>query len=177
MLKKFAPLLVFVLMLVFLGIGLTRDPRHIPSPLIDKPMPSFSLSQLNDQQNTLSSEDLLGEVSLSNVWAAWCVGCRIKHEVLLDLSRRKMVSIYGLNYKDEREDALAWLKQHGDPYTLIAHDLQGKVGIDFGVYGAPETFIIDKQGIIRYKHIGPLTREIVEQDILPRIEQLKLVGS
>ncbi len=177
MLKKFAPLAIFVLMLVFLGIGLTRDPSHIPSPLIDKPMPVFDLARLKDEQQRLASGDLLGEVALINVWASWCVGCRIEHDVLLSLSRRKVVNIYGLNYKDRREDALAWLQRFGDPYTSTAHDLEGKVGIDFGVYGAPETFLIDQQGVIRYKHIGPLTSEIIEKELLPRIEQLKVAGS
>ena len=177
MLKKLAPLAIFLLILVFLGIGLTRDPSIIPSPLIDKPMPTFDLASLKNQEQRLVSSDLLGEVSLINVWASWCVGCRIEHDVLLSLSRRRVINIYGLNYKDKREDALAWLQQFGDPYTSIAHDLDGKVGIDFGVYGAPETFLIDAQGIVRYKHIGPLTMDIVETDILPRIAQLRPADS
>ena len=177
MLRKFAPLAIFLLMLVFLGIGLTRDPSHIPSPLIDKPMPEFELARLKDQQQSLSSTDLIGEVSLLNVWASWCVGCRIEHDVLLNLSRRGIVNIYGLNYKDKREDALAWLQQFGDPYTSTAHDFEGKVGIDFGVYGAPETFLIDKQGMVRYKHIGPLNMDIIEKELLPRIKELQLLGS
>lgn len=176
MLNKSVPLLIFVLMVVFLGVGLTRDPRHIPSPLIDKPMPDFSLATLHDETQQIASTDLLGEVSLLNVWASWCVACRVEHPLLMDLHRRGDVRIYGLNYKDRREDALAWLQQYGDPYTRIAHDLDGRVGIDFGVYGAPETFLIDREGLVRYKHIGPLTQDIVQQDILPMLARFDAPG-
>ena len=176
MLQKLVPLLIFIVLVIFLGIGLTLNPREVPSPLINKPMPVFSLPQLKESDKTLSSTDLLNEVSLLNVWASWCVACRAEHPVLLDLSSTGVINIYGLNYKDKREDALRWLDYHGDPYTKNVHDLNGKLGIDFGVYGVPETFIIDHKGIIRYKHIGPITEDILENKILPIIKQLKAVG-
>jgi len=176
MLQKLAPLLIFIVLVVFLGIGLTLDPREIPSPLINKPMPVFSLTQLKESDKTLSSTDFLNEVFLFNVWASWCVACRSEHPVLLDLSRTGVVNIYGLNYKDKREEALRWLDYYGDPYTKNVHDLNGKLGIDFGVYGVPETFIIDHEGIIRYKHIGPITEDILKNKLLPIIKQLKAVG-
>ena len=176
MLQKLAPLLIFIVLVVFLGIGLTLDSREIPSPLINKPMPVFSLTQLKESDKTLSSTDFLNEVFLFNVWASWCVACRSEHPVLLDLSRTGVVNIYGLNYKDKREEALRWLDYYGDPYTKNVHDLNGKLGIDFGVYGVPETFIIDHEGIIRYKHIGPITEDILKNKLLPIIKQLKAVG-
>ncbi len=176
MLQKLAPLLIFIVLVVFLGIGLTLNPREIPSPLIDKPMPIFSLPQLKESDKTLSSNDFLSKVSLLNVWASWCVACRSEHPVLLDLSRTGVVNIYGLNYKDKREEALRWLDYYGDPYTKNIHDLSGKLGIDFGVYGVPETFIIDQKGIIRYKHIGPITEDILKNKLLPIIKQLQAVS-
>ena len=176
MLQKLAPLLIFIVLVVFLGIGLTLNPREIPSPLIDKPMPVFSLPQLKESDKILSSNDLLSEVSLLNVWASWCVACRSEHTVLLNLSRTGAINIYGLNYKDKREDALRWLDYYGDPYTKNVHDLDGKLGIDFGVYGVPETFIIDQKGIIRYKHIGPITEDILKNKLLPIVKQLEAVG-
>ena len=177
MLRKLAPLLIFIVLVVFLGIGLTLNPREVPSPLIDKPMPVFSLNQLKESDKTLSSTDFLGEVSLLNVWASWCVACRDEHPVLLDLAQNGVINIYGLNYKDQREAALRWLDYFGDPYTKSAHDLNGMVGIDFGVYGVPETFIIDNKGIIRYKHIGPVYEDVLKNKLLPMIEQLKAAGS
>jgi len=177
MLRKLAPLLIFIVLVVFLGIGLTLNPREVPSPLIDKPMPAFSLAQLKDKDKTLSSADFLNEVSLFNVWASWCVACRVEHPVLLNLARTSVINIYGLNYKDNREEALRWLNNFGDPYTKSAHDLDGKVGIDFGVYGVPETFIVDHKGIIRYKHIGPITEDILQNKLMPIIEKLKVAES
>lgn len=177
MLRKLTPLLLFIVLVAFLGIGLTLDPRIIPSPLIDKPLPVFSLPQLKDTGQTLSSTDFLNEVSLINVWASWCVACRIEHPVLLELAKTGVINIYGLNYKDRRDDALGWLKYFGDPYTKIAHDLEGMVGIDFGVYGVPETFVIDRQGIIRYKQVGPVTEDVLKEVILPIIEKLKVADT
>lgn len=173
MTQKLIPLLIFIILIVFLGIGLTRDPSLVPSPLIDKQLPEFSLEQVKNMDKTLSSIDLLGQVSLLNVWASWCVACRSEHPILLKLARSGLVNIYGLNYKDQREDAIHWLDYYGDPYTTSAYDHTGKIGIEYGVYGVPETFIIDKKGFIRYKHIGPVTDEILEKKILPIIEQLK----
>ncbi len=177
MLQKLAPLLIFIVLVAFLGIGLTLNPREVPSPLIDKPMPAFSLPQLKESDKTLSSTDFLDEVSLLNVWASWCVACRAEHPVLLDLARTGVINIYGLNYKDNREEAMRWLDHFGDPYTKSAHDLDGMVGIDFGVYGVPETFIIDRKGIIRYKNIGPITEDILKNKLMPIIEKLKVAGS
>jgi len=172
--KRFLiPLGIFIVIVVFLGIGLTLDPRRIPSPLIDKPAPAFALAQLSDPGKTLSQKDLLGQVWVLNVWASWCVACREEHPVLVEFARSKVVPIYGLNYKDKREDALAWLRQFGNPYVMSIVDDAGRTGIDYGVYGVPETFVIDKQGVIRYKNIGPVTPEILEAKILPLIRKLQ----
>jgi cytochrome c biogenesis protein CcmG/thiol:disulfide interchange protein DsbE len=173
MTQKLIPLVLFLILVVFLGIGLTRDPSLVPSPLIDKQLPEFSLEQVKNIDKTLSSVDLHGQVSLLNVWASWCVACRSEHPVLLKLARSGLVKIYGLNYKDQREDAIRWLDHYGDPYTTSAYDHSGKIGIEYGVYGVPETFVIDNKGLIRYKHIGPVTDNILEKKILPIIEQLK----
>lgn len=161
-------------MAIFLGIGLTLDPREVPSPLINKASPAFSLPQLHAPEKTLGQQDLLGKVSLLNVWASWCVACRQEHHFLLELSKQNIVPIYGLNYKDKAEDAKRWLIQYGgDPYVTSAHDLDGRVGIDWGVYGVPETFVIDKKGTIRYKQIGPLNYKAWSETILPIIQQLQ----
>lgn len=167
------PLAVFLVMVVFLGIGLTLDPREVPSPFIGKPAPAFTLPQVADASKTLSPADLKGQVYLLNVWASWCVSCREEHPVLVELSKTKAVPIYGLNYKDEREDALGWLRRFGNPYTASAFDADGRVGINWGVYGVPETFVVDKQGIIRHKQTGPITPEILETKLLPLIRQLQ----
>jgi cytochrome c biogenesis protein CcmG, thiol:disulfide interchange protein DsbE len=172
MIRKLVPLLIFITLVIFLGIGLTRDPRLVPSPLIDKPVPEFSLPGLANADQQLGSSDLKGHISLLNVWASWCVACRAEHPVLLNLAKKNVVTLYGLNYKDNREDALRWLEYYGNPYVESAHDFDGKVGIDFGVYGVPETFIVDKQGVIRYKHIGPITEDTLKQNILPLIDKL-----
>jgi cytochrome c biogenesis protein CcmG/thiol:disulfide interchange protein DsbE len=171
-LKYIVPLGIFVVLCIFLGIGLTRDPRLVPSPFIDKPAPVFTLTQLHDPQVTFSPEQMKGKVWLLNVWASWCPACKIEHPVLNDMSRRGIAPIVGLNYKDQRADAKRWLQQNGDPYQLSVWDFEGKVGIDFGVYGAPETFVIDKQGVIRFKQIGPITPEVLEKTLLPLIAKL-----
>ena len=165
------PLALFVVLVAFLWVGLGRDPREVPSPLIGKPAPSFALPQIHGDK-PLSTAELRGKVWLLNVWASWCVSCRVEHPLLVDLSRSGSVPIVGLDYKDKREDGLQWLAKHGDPYRLSAYDDEGKVGIDYGVYGVPETFVIDKQGVIRYKQIGPITPEALEQKILPLIRKL-----
>lgn len=170
------PLFVFLGLVILLGVGLTLDPSEVPSPFIGKPAPSFSLPQVGDPAQRLGSTDLKGQVSLLNVWASWCVSCRQEHPVLNGLSKRGIVPIYGLNYKDEQEAALGWLNQYGNPYAASAFDADGKVGIDWGVYGVPETFVIDKQGIIRYKQTGPVTEQILEQTLLPLIRQLQQEG-
>jgi cytochrome c biogenesis protein CcmG/thiol:disulfide interchange protein DsbE len=172
-LRYLVPLGLFLLLATFLYRGLSLDPREVPSPLIDKPMPTFSLPRLQDPAATLGDADLRGDVFLLNIWATWCTACRAEHDVLLELARTGKVPIYGLNYKDERAAAQRWLQQLGDPYVANAFDADGRTGIDWGVYGAPETFLVDREGIIRYKHIGPLTREIVHGEILPLVARLE----
>jgi len=170
--KALIPLGIFVGLVALLGIGLTLKPREIPSPLIDKPAPVFSLPQLQ-KDAPLSLEDMRGQVWLLNVWASWCVACREEHPVLIDFARRGVLPVIGLNYKDKHDEALAWLGEHGDPYTTSIVDAEGRVGIDYGVYGVPETFLIDRKGRIRYKHIGPLTPEAIEKELMPRIKELQ----
>ncbi len=172
--KRFlVPLGIFIVLVVFLAVGLTRDPREVPSPLIDQPAPPFTLVQLHEPARQLSVADLKGQVWLLNVWASWCVSCRQEHPLMVELSKAGVVPIYGLNYKDKRDDALRWLDQFGDPYTVSVMDADGKVGIDYGVYGVPETYVIDKQGTIRYKQIGPVTPEVLKQTIIPLVRKLQ----
>ena len=172
--KRFlVPLGIFIVLLLFLAVGLRLDPRKVPSPLIDKPAPAFTLPRLDDPQQRVSQKDLLGKVWLLNVWASWCVSCREEHPVLVEFAKKNVVPIYGLNYKDERKDALAWLAQFGNPYTVSIMDADGRVGIDYGVYGVPETYVIDKQGVIRYKQIGPITPELLDAKILPLVRKLQ----
>src|SRR5215831_15343713 len=144
------PLVVFVVLAGFLFVGLWRDPREVPSPLVGKPAPSFSLAQLHVPEKMLGAADMRGKVWLLNVWASWCVSCREEHPLLIEYAQSGVVPIYGLNYKDKREDAISWLSELGDPYVLSAFDEDGRVGIDYGVYGAPETYLIDRDGIIRF---------------------------
>jgi cytochrome c biogenesis protein CcmG/thiol:disulfide interchange protein DsbE len=167
------PLLVFVVMAAFLAIGLKLDPREVPSPLIGKPAPDFDLPQLAAQDQRLAAKDLRGQVWLLNVWASWCVACRQEHPLLVELSKSGQVKLYGLNYKDKREDALRWLANFGDPYLKSISDTDGLVGIDYGVYGVPETFVIDKQGVIRHKQIGPVTAESLRDTLLPLVAKLE----
>ncbi|MEW6312905.1 MAG: DsbE family thiol:disulfide interchange protein [Pseudomonadota bacterium] len=167
------PLGIFIVLVIFLGIGLTLNPREVPSPLIDKPAPEFQLTRLDDPDQMLGRKDMLGKVWLLNVWASWCVSCREEHPHLVELAQRNIVPIYGLDYKDKRDDALAWLNEFGNPYTASIMDVDGKIGIEYGVYGVPETFVIDKQGIIRYKQIGPVTPEALETKILPLVKELQ----
>ena len=172
--KRFlVPLGIFVVMVGFLAVGLRLNPREVPSPLINKPAPPFTLPELVDPQRTFSQKDMLGKVWMLNVWASWCVSCREEHPVLVAFSRRNIVPVYGLNYKDDRKDALAWLARLGDPYTMSIMDRDGRIGIDYGVYGVPETYVIDKQGVIRYKQIGPVTPEVLEAKILPLVKKLQ----
>lgn len=166
------PLSIFIVLAGFLAYGLQLNPREVPSPLIDKPAPAFRVAQLQAAEKTISPEDMKGKVWLLNVWASWCVSCRQEHPLLVDLARRNVVPVVGLNYKDQREAGIGWLREHGDPYVLSAFDLDGRIGIDYGVYGVPETFVIDKSGVIRYKHIGPVTVEALEKKILPKIKEL-----
>ena len=167
------PLAVFLVLLAFLFVGLFRDPREVPSPLVDKPAPSFSLAKLHQPGERLSNADMRGQVWLLNVWASWCVSCRVEHPLLVALAKADVVPVIGLAYKDKPEDGLAWLASNGDPYRMSIVDRDGRVGIDFGVYGVPETFVIDKAGIIRYKQIGPLTADALDKTILPLVRELQ----
>ncbi len=171
--KFLIPLGIFVVLAIFLGRSLSLDPREVPSPLIGKPAPAFSLSQLDIPAQMIGTEKLLGQVWILNVWASWCVACRDEHPVLVEFSKANAAPIYGLNYKDKREPALNWLQQLGNPYTASLFDENGRVGIDFGVYGVPETFVIDKQGVIRYKKTGPVTQETIQTIILPLVKKLQ----
>ena len=185
------PLVGFVVLVGFLAVGLNLNPREVPSPLVGKPTPGFTLPQLGADKN-FSPEDLKGKVWLLNVWATWCVSCRQEHPMLVEMARSQTVTLVGLNYKEIRGDAnydiakispesekalaseraSAWLKRHGDPYALSVLDLDGRVGIDYGVYGVPETYVIDKAGVIRFKHIGPITRDVFASKILPLVGEL-----
>jgi cytochrome c biogenesis protein CcmG/thiol:disulfide interchange protein DsbE len=167
------PLGIFVLLLAFLFVGLRLNPREVPSPFIGKAAPAFQLTQLHAPDKTFGHKDLQGQVWLLNVWASWCVACREEHPLLVELAKAKIVPLVGLNYKDKSDDALRWLKQFGDPYQLSVVDGDGRVGIDYGVYGVPETFVIDKAGVIRYKQIGPVTPAALEGKILPLIRELQ----
>jgi cytochrome c biogenesis protein CcmG/thiol:disulfide interchange protein DsbE len=171
--KFLLPLGIFIVLVIFLGIGLKLNPREVPSPLIGKPAPAFNLAQLHRPDQRFAREDMLGKVWLLNVWSSWCVACRQEHPLLVDLARSGAVPIYGMNYKDKREDAVAALEQMGDPYVLSASDFDGRVGMDYGVYGVPETYLIDKAGVIRYKVIGPLTPENLKDKVLPMIKELQ----
>ena len=163
------PIALLAALVVFLAIGLQRDPSYVPSPLVGKPAPQFTLPRLDDPRQTLSLSDLTGEVSLLNVWATWCVGCRQEHGFLVELARGGEARIFGLNWKDDPQLARQWLRQLGDPYTATAVDQDGRAAIDWGVYGAPETFLLDASGVVLYKHIAPLTREVWEAEFVPRI--------
>ena len=171
------PLAIFLVIAVLLGRGLSLDPKKVPSPLIDKPIPKFQLTVLDNPGAQISDKDLMGKVSVVNVWASWCVACRDEHDVLQRLAKMGVVDIYGINHKDKREDALEWLAQLGDPYLVSMFDDKGRVSIDWGVYGVPETFVVDKQGIIRHKVIGPVTDNLVREEILPLLRELKAAGS
>ena len=167
------PLLIFVIVAVVLGIGLTLNPREIPSPLIDKPVPEFKLGPVKGRTLGLAAADLKGDVSIVNVFASWCTACRDEHPVLMELARKRALPIHGLNYKDKPDDAERWLNEQGDPYTRTGADLDGRVGIDWGVYGVPETFLIDRQGRIRHKFIGAINRRIVDEDLMPLVRRLR----
>ena len=172
-LSVFAPLLVFGAILAALAVGLSLNPREVPSPLIGKPVPRFELPPVRGRERGLASADLKGEVSIVNVFASWCVPCADEHPVLVQLQREELLPIYGLNYKDRPEDAQKWLDTPGDPYARTGADVDGRVAIDWGVYGVPETFVIDRDGRIAYKHIGPLTPGVVRQVLRPLIGKLR----
>jgi cytochrome c biogenesis protein CcmG/thiol:disulfide interchange protein DsbE len=170
MLKFVVPFVLFVLLGVFLFVGLHRDPRYVPSPLIGKPAPEFSLPSLQDANYPVSSKELIGQPWVLNVWGTWCGGCRQEHETLLMIARQKSVPLIGLNWKDDNAAAQRWLRELGNPYSVVAEDREGRTAIDWGVYGAPETFLIGPDGTVLYKHIAPMTMEVWRTEFLPRIE-------
>jgi len=171
--RRLLPLIIFFVLMGFLAQSLYESDAELPSPLIGKPIPEFKLRNLITEE-FVTNDQIIGNISLVNVWATWCVGCEIEHEFLVELSMDSDINlpIIGLNWKDDDQLAKLWLNQLGDPYMLVLKDPEGKTAIDFGVYGAPETFLIDSSGIIHFKHIGPLDREIFELDILPLIGEL-----
>jgi cytochrome c biogenesis protein CcmG, thiol:disulfide interchange protein DsbE len=173
MMRFILPLVIFLVLAAFLYVGLGLNPHEVPSPLINKPAPTFNLPQLDDPAKKFSPEEMKGKVWLLNVWASWCVSCKEEHPILMSLARQNIVPIYGLDYKDKREDAEMWLRNGGNPYTVIAMDRDGRIGIDYGVYGVPETYVIDKQGVIRYKEIGPVTPQNLSEKILPLVAELQ----
>ena len=166
------PLILFVVLAGFLLIGLFRDPHEIPSPLINKSAPDFQLPQLQQATATFSAKEMRGKVWLLNFWGTWCVACREEHPLLVQYAKTGVVPIYGVDYKDERAAALQWLDEFGNPYTLTAFDVDGRISIDYGVYGAPETYLIDRKGVIRFKQIGPITEDVWQNKILPLAKQL-----
>lgn len=168
------PLIIFVSLMILLAAGLKLDPREIPSPFIGKAAPEFNLPSLHNKNNQIAPADMKGQVWLLNVWASWCVSCREEHPLLLEMAKTHQLSIYGLNYKDNRTDAIRWLQELDNPYHAVAVDFSGDTGIDWGVYGVPETFVIDKQGIIRHKHTGVMKPVDIKQTILPLVEKLKV---
>jgi cytochrome c biogenesis protein CcmG/thiol:disulfide interchange protein DsbE len=176
-LKFFIPIASFLVLVGIFYVGLYEDPTRVPSPFIDKPAPDFSLPSLYDPDQLVSKADMAGQIVLLNVWASWCPACVGEHQVLLQIAAVESIPVYGLNWKDGRADGIRWLQQLGNPYTAIAHDPDNVVGIDYGVYGAPETFLIDANGIIRHKLIGPMTTEIWQQEFLPLIEQARAEGA
>jgi cytochrome c biogenesis protein CcmG/thiol:disulfide interchange protein DsbE len=171
--KLLIPLALFAVVFAFLLAGLGLNPREVPSPLIGKAAPQFQLKKLHDPAQPFGTADMKGKVWLLNVWASWCVACREEHPLLVELAKAKIVPLVGLDYKDEPVAGIQWLRQHGDPYDLSIVDRDGRVGIDYGVYGVPETFLIDKAGVIRYKHIGPVTAEALEKKIIPLVRELQ----
>jgi cytochrome c biogenesis protein CcmG/thiol:disulfide interchange protein DsbE len=170
--KFLIPLALFLGLVVFLAIGLNRDPHEVPSPLVNKAAPDFKVAQLEQPQLQFAPADLKGKVWVLNVWASWCVACKVEHPLLLEFAKSGVAPLIGLDYKDQRQDALQYLRQQGNPYDLIAMDKDGRVGIDYGVYGVPETYIIDKQGVIRFKQIGPVTPEALLTKMIPLIKEL-----
>ncbi len=175
-LRYSVPLVIFAVIAAFLFKGLGMNPREIPSPLIGKSVPAFSLPSLEQADTTITDKDLLGKVYLLNVWATWCVSCRAEHETLVQLARSGKVDIVGLNWKDERAKANVWLNKLGNPYSVNIFDQKGRTAIDLGVYGAPETFLVDSKGVIHYKHAGPVTHKLFNETLLPMVERLKSEG-
>jgi len=173
MIRYLAPIILFAVMIPVFLVGLNLNPNELPSPYLGKPAPQFSLPKLKAPAETIGSEDYAGELALVNVWGTWCVGCRQEHNFLLELAEEEEVPIYGLNWRDQRSEALSWLQQLGDPYVASGFDGDGRVGIDWGVYGAPETFLIGPDGTVLHKHISPLTRDVWDEEFMPRIREAR----
>lgn len=171
--RALIPFAIFIIMVGFLFKGLFLNPREVPSPLVGKPAPAFTLPRLDSAEKTFSPKDMLGQVWLFNVWASWCGACRDEHPILVELAKSGLVPVVGMDYKDTPADAKQWLDERGNPYLLSAVDADGRVGIDYGVYGVPETYVIDKAGVIAYKQIGPVTLEALRDDILPLVKRLQ----
>lgn len=173
--KRLLPLIVFALLMALFGFGIWWNTSHVsnyvPSPLINKPAPEFNLPRLDQPETKVSKADLLGKPYLLNVFASWCFACGEEHPVLMADARHLGVPLIGYNYRDEAADAKAWLARHGNPYHMVIADLSGQTAIDFGIYGAPETFLVDARGMIRYKHIGPLNEDIIERELKPAIRK------
>jgi cytochrome c biogenesis protein CcmG/thiol:disulfide interchange protein DsbE len=167
---------IFIALVALLAVGLRLNPREVPSPLIGKPAPPFELPLLTEPDKRFSQKDMLGKVWIMNVWASWCPPCLVEHPVVTRIAQSGLAPVVGLNYKDARDDALPWLKRNGNPYQLIVFDANGRIGIDYGVYGVPETYVIDRKGVIRYKHIGPLSADVVKQKVEPLVQQLNSGG-
>lgn len=172
MTRYLLPLCIFVVMAGFLAAGLQLNPREVPSPLVNKPAPVFDLPQLHEPDLRVTAEQMKGQVWVLNVFASWCTPCLEEHPYVMQLAKQPGLAVVGLSYKDQPEAAKRWLRKHGDPYTKIAVDADGRVGINYGVYGVPETYLIDKQGVIRLKQIGPITPQILKDSILPMLAKL-----
>jgi len=170
--KKYIPIGIFILLVALLGFGLSNDPKKVPTPFIDKPVPAFDTTRLYKPEN-ISTESMKGKVWLLNVFASWCASCRSEHKLLTEFIETYKFPVVGLNYKDEEADAKKWLAYFGNPYYAVAVDRKGAIGIDLGVYGVPETFVMDKNGIVRYKQIGPVTPESLEKTIVPLVKKLE----
>lgn len=177
MARYLVPIVLFLALIPIFIIGLNRDPSELPSPFLGKPAPTFELPTLKDPEQTVGSGDYAGELALVNVWATWCVGCRQEHGYLMELAAEGDVPLYGINWRDQRPAALEWLAQLGDPYIASGFDADGRVGIDWGVYGAPETFLISPDGVVLHKHLGPLDAETWQRDFAPRIADVRRGGS
>src|SRR3989338_5771054 len=173
MMRFILPLVVFLIIAAFIYVGLSLNPHEVPSPLVGKAAPAFTLPQLHEPSKQFSPQAMKGKVWLFNVWASRCTACANEHPAFMALSRRNLVPIYGMGYKDKREDGEAWLRKHGNPYNMVVSDAEGRVGIDYGVYGVPETYVIDKQGVIQHKHIGAVTPKILDEKILPLVKELQ----
>lgn len=174
--RYLVPIGLFATLLAFFYFGLGRDKETLPSPLIGKPAPAFELPRVDDPAKTVSTKDFAGRSYVLNVWGTWCPGCRQEHEVLLEIARRKVAPIVGLDWKDDLQAAQRWLRELGDPYVVTAFDAEGRTAIDWGVYGAPETFLIDAHGVVRHKHVGPLSIEVWERDFMPKIAKQGSAG-